>query len=46
MMTISEFKKIFKQQFNLMLIALAFFTRIPVPETVDFSQEKLNRASR
>lgn len=45
-MTLSEFKISFKQQFNLMLIALAFFTRIPVSNKVDFSQENLNRASR
>jgi len=35
-----------KQQLNLFLIALTFFTRIPVPWVIDFSQQKLNRASR
>lgn len=31
---------------NLFLIALVFFTRIPVSQKVDFSQQKLNHASR
>ena len=35
-----------KQQFELLLIAIGFFTRIPVPMTLDFSQKKLNQASR
>jgi adenosylcobinamide-GDP ribazoletransferase len=35
-----------KNEINLILIALAFLTRIPVSVKVDFSQEKLNRASR
>ncbi len=35
-----------KQQVNLIGIAVAFFTRIPMPRTLDFSQQQLNRASR
>ncbi len=35
-----------QQQLNLFLIALGFFTRIPVPDNLDFSQQKLNQASR
>ncbi|MFS1437535.1 adenosylcobinamide-GDP ribazoletransferase [Shewanella sp. 10N.286.48.A6] len=35
-----------KKQLNLLLIALSFFTRIPVPAWVDFDSEKLNQASR
>lgn len=35
-----------QQQLNLVLIALAFFTRIPIPDWVDFSQKKLSQASR
>ena len=35
-----------KQQRDLLLIAIGFFTRIPVPNTLDFSQQKLNQASR
>ena len=35
-----------KDQYNLILIALSFLTRIPVPTSVDFSQQKLNQASR
>lgn len=34
------------EQLNLWWIALAFFTRIPVPASVEFSQASLNRASR
>lgn len=34
------------QQFNLFLIALTFFTRIPIGWKIDFSQQKLNQASR
>ena len=34
------------KQLNLFFVALAFLTRIPVPSTVDYSQEKLNQASR
>ncbi len=36
----------FKTQLNLFYIALAFLTRIPVPAHVDYSQDKLNQASR
>lgn len=36
----------FKTQMNLFLIALAFFTRIPVSRKVDFSRQNLNHASR
>lgn len=35
-----------KAQLNLFFIALGFFTRIPVSANLDFSQDKLNRASR
>ncbi|WP_144210648.1 adenosylcobinamide-GDP ribazoletransferase [Shewanella donghaensis] len=35
-----------QKQLNLFLIALSFFTRIPVPAWVDFDSEKLNQASR
>jgi adenosylcobinamide-GDP ribazoletransferase len=35
-----------RQQLNLWWIAVAFFTRIPVPSSVEFSQANLNRASR
>jgi adenosylcobinamide-GDP ribazoletransferase len=35
-----------KKQVNLILIALAFLTRIPIKFGLDFSQENLNRASR
>lgn len=35
-----------RQQLNLWWIAVAFFTRIPVPANVEFSQANLNRASR
>ncbi len=34
------------RQFNLFFIALGFFTRIPVPKSVDFSEQHLNHASR
>ena len=34
------------EQLNLWWIAVAFFTRIPVPPSVEFSQASLNRASR
>jgi adenosylcobinamide-GDP ribazoletransferase len=35
-----------KSQLNLFYIALAFLTRVPVPSSVDYSQDKLNQASR
>lgn len=35
-----------RQQLNLFWIALAFFTRIPVPASTEFSQANLNNASR
>ncbi len=35
-----------KYELNLMLIALTFFTRIPVSSKVDYSSEKLNQAGR
>ena len=34
------------EQLNLWWIAVAFFTQIPVPASVEFSQASLNRASR
>ncbi|MGB0496558.1 MAG: adenosylcobinamide-GDP ribazoletransferase [Kangiellaceae bacterium] len=39
-------KQTLNKQLNLVLIAIAFFTRIPVPKSVDFSQQNLNHASR
>jgi adenosylcobinamide-GDP ribazoletransferase len=39
-------KQFVKHQFELLLIAIGFFTRIPVPHDLDFSQQKLNQASR
>ncbi len=39
-------KQTLQNELNLMLIALAFFTRIPVSSKVDFSSEKLNHAGR
>ncbi len=39
-------KQFVKHQFELILIAIGFFTRIPVPHDLDFSQQKLNQASR
>ncbi len=35
-----------KKQLNLFLIAIGFFTRIPVTKELDFSQQNLNQASR
>ncbi len=35
-----------KAQLNLFFIALAFLTRLPVPQGVDYDQLKLNQASR
>lgn len=35
-----------RQQINLWWIALAFFTRLPVPASTEFSQANLNHASR
>jgi adenosylcobinamide-GDP ribazoletransferase len=36
----------FKAQLNLFYLALSFFTRIPVPKTMSFSPELLNKANR
>lgn len=36
----------FRYEINLMLIALAFFTRIPVSKKVDYTTQKLNHAGR
>ncbi|CAM2838990.1 adenosylcobinamide-GDP ribazoletransferase [Vibrio rarus] len=36
----------FKTQLNLLLIAVSFFTRIPIPKWVEFDGDKLNKASR
>ncbi|KLV08989.1 cobalamin synthase [Photobacterium aquae] len=36
----------FKHQWHLFLIALAFFTRIPIPASVPYSPELLNSANR
>lgn len=35
-----------KQQLNLFFLALGFFSRIPMPAWIEYSPEKLNRASR
>lgn len=35
-----------KKESNLILIALGFFTRIPIMKELDFSQQNLNQASR
>ncbi|WP_430815035.1 adenosylcobinamide-GDP ribazoletransferase [Carboxylicivirga sp. RSCT41] len=35
-----------KQQINLLLTAFGFFTRIPIPFKIAFSQENLNRCNR
>ena len=35
-----------KQQINLILTAVMFYTRIPVPQTLEYSSERLNRATR
>lgn len=35
-----------KQQINLILTAVMFYTRIPVPRSLAFSNERLNRATR
>ncbi len=37
---------VIKREINLFWLALAFFTRIPVPAELDFSSEKMNHASR
>ncbi len=37
---------ILKKESNLFLIALGFFTRIPIVKELDFSQQNLNQASR
>ena len=35
-----------RKQVNLLLIAVSFFTRIPIPAWVEFDSDKLNKASR
>ncbi len=35
-----------KQQLNLFLTAVMFYTRIPVPRSLEFSNDRLNRATR
>src|SRR5574344_92065 len=37
---------LFKRQINLLLLALAFFTRIPIPNKTPYSPELLNKSSR
>ncbi len=39
-------KSFLRQQLELLLIAIGFFTRIPVSNQLDFSQQKLNQAGR
>jgi adenosylcobinamide-GDP ribazoletransferase len=43
---LNQFLLCSKQQLNLMLLALGFFSRIPLPAWVSYSSAKLNRASR
>ncbi|WP_036824371.1 adenosylcobinamide-GDP ribazoletransferase, partial [Photobacterium sanctipauli] len=35
-----------KQQWQIFLVALAFFTRIPIPANTPYSPERLNQANR
>ena len=35
-----------KKQFRVLLTAIMFYTRIPVPATLEYSPERLNRATR
>lgn len=35
-----------KEQINLFLTAVMFYSRIPVPRSLPFSNERLNRATR
>ncbi|MGF1698861.1 adenosylcobinamide-GDP ribazoletransferase [Photobacterium makurazakiensis] len=35
-----------KQQWQIFLVALAFFTRIPIPDNIPYSSERLNQANR
>ncbi len=35
-----------KRQWQIFLVALAFFTRIPIPENTPYSSERLNQANR
>nr|WP_086938679.1 adenosylcobinamide-GDP ribazoletransferase [Thaumasiovibrio occultus] len=42
----SPFRQQLHVQRELFLIALAFFTRIPIPASVGYSKEKLNQANR
>lgn len=39
-------KKIMGEQLNLFYLALSFFTRIPIPQSVRYSAELLNKANR
>lgn len=41
-----EMVTLFKNQINLFLLALAFFTRIPIPAKTPYSTELLNKSSR
>jgi adenosylcobinamide-GDP ribazoletransferase len=36
----------FKRQLQIFLVALAFFTRIPIPDSTPYSSERLNQANR
>ncbi|MGF1876233.1 adenosylcobinamide-GDP ribazoletransferase [Photobacterium frigidiphilum] len=36
----------FKRQWQVFLVALAFFTRIPIPKSTPYSSERLNQANR
>ncbi len=45
-MTRATLTQTFKRECNLWWIALGFFTRLPVPASLDFSQNHLNQASR
>ena len=35
-----------RYQFNLVLLAISFFTRLPVPFSLDYSPQKLHQAGR
>ena len=40
------YKEIIKGQFNLFLLALSFFSRIPTPKSMSYSPNLLNQANR
>ena len=42
----SETNSGFKYQWQLFLLALGFFSRLPVPHDTPYSEERMNRAGR